>query len=74
MAPRLELYAFRYRDLLTRKWIRARYRAELHEIKQRYAKFEVTGPPEIRDVDPDGRYLASRKMQRVRLPSRPERS
>jgi hypothetical protein len=58
MAPRLELYAFRYRDLLTGKWVRARYRAELHEIKQRYAEFEITEPLEIRDVNPDARYFA----------------
>ena len=28
MAPRLELFPFRYRDPPTGKWIRARYRAE----------------------------------------------
>lgn len=27
----LELYPFRYRDLLTDKWIRARYVPELHQ-------------------------------------------
>ena len=30
MAPRLELFAFRYRDPRTGKWVRARYRAEMH--------------------------------------------
>src|SRR4030095_16540399 len=59
MAPRLELFPFRYRDPRTGKWVRARYVAELHEIKQRYAEFEITGPPEIRDVDPDAPYFAS---------------
>jgi hypothetical protein len=53
MAPRLELFAYRYRDLRTGKWIRARYRAERQEIAARHTEFEIIGPPEIRDVDPD---------------------
>ena len=57
MAPRLELFPFRYRDPRTGKWIRARYRAELHEIAARHTEFELDGPPEIRDVDPDARYF-----------------
>ena len=48
MAPRLELYPFRYRDPRTGKCIRARYVAELHEIKQRYVEWQIIGPPEIR--------------------------
>src|SRR4029077_10813947 len=38
--------------------VRAPYRAELHELKARYAEFEITGPAEIRDVNPDARYFA----------------
>ena len=30
------LYTFRYRDLLTGKWVQARYKAELHEIRERH--------------------------------------
>ena len=55
MSPRLELFPFRYRDPRTRKWIRARYVAELHEIAARYAEWEIIGSPEIRDVDPNPR-------------------
>jgi len=55
--PRLELFPFRFRDPLTKKWVRARYVAELHEIAARYGEFEVVGPPEIRDVDPEARYF-----------------
>jgi hypothetical protein len=55
--PRLELFPFRCRDPRTGKWIRARYVAERHEIAARYAEFEIIGPPEIRDVDPDARYF-----------------
>ena len=46
--PTLELYLFRFRDPLTGKWVRARYKAELHERKARDAEYEVIGPPEIR--------------------------
>ena len=55
--PRLELFAFRYRDPRTGKWIRARYLAERHEIAARFAEFEIIGEPEIRNVDPDTRYF-----------------
>lgn len=41
----LYLYAFRYRDPLTGNWRKARYRAELHEIRERYAEFEIDGEP-----------------------------
>jgi len=44
----LLMYAFRYRDPCTGKWVRARYRAERHEIAERYAEWEITGPAEIR--------------------------
>ncbi len=33
------------------RWVRARYRAERHEIARRYAKWEITGEPEIRRAD-----------------------
>jgi len=58
MAPRLKLFPFRYRDPRTGKWVRARYLAELHEIKARHAEFEIIGPAELRDVDPDARYFS----------------
>ena len=58
MAPPLELFPFRYRDPRAGKWVRARYVAELHEIKARYAEFELLGPPEVRDVNPEARYFA----------------
>jgi hypothetical protein len=63
MAPRLELFPFRYRDPRAGKWIRARYVAELHEIKARYAEWEITGPPEIRDVDPGARYFTPHRCE-----------
>lgn len=55
--PRLELLAFRYRDPVTGKWVRARYRAELHEIAARFVEFEIVGPAEIRNVEPNARYF-----------------
>jgi hypothetical protein len=62
--PRLELFPFRYRDPVTGKWIRARYRAERHEIALRHAEYEITGPAEIRDIDPSARRFTphSRSM------------
>ena len=60
--PRLELFPFRYRDRVTGKWVRARYVAEPHEIAARYAEWEIIGPPEIRNVDPDARYFTPWKV------------
>ena len=41
-------YPFRFFDAVTKKWKRARYVAELHVIADRYAQWEIIGPPEIR--------------------------
>ena len=60
--PRLELFPFRYRDRITGKWVRARYVAEPHEIAARYEVWEIIGPPEIRDVDPNARYFTPWKV------------
>ena len=57
MAPRFELFAFRYLDPRTGKWIRACYRAELQEIAARYAEFEITGPPETREISSQTHYF-----------------
>ena len=43
----LYLYPFKYRDPLTGKWRRARYRAELHDIQAQHAEFELTGEPMV---------------------------
>jgi hypothetical protein len=45
----IELYPFRFRDRLTGHWVRARYRATRTDIAARYAEWEVTGPPELRE-------------------------
>ena len=54
---RLELYPFRYQDPATGKWVRARYRATQQEIARRYAEYEITGPPEIREIGEGTRYF-----------------
>lgn len=64
MAPRLELYPFRFRDPITGKWTRARYRAERQEIAARYAEWEITGPAELRDVDPAARITEDQPLTR----------
>jgi hypothetical protein len=43
--PRLSLYAFRYRNEVTGKWMKARYVAEKHEIAVRHAQWESPGRP-----------------------------
>jgi len=65
MAPRLELFPFRYRDPRTGKWLRARYVAELHEIKARYAEWEITGPAEIREVSTEARYFTPHRAPQL---------
>lgn len=57
---RLELFPFRYRDHVTGKWVRARYRAERYGIAKRYAEFEIIGPAEIRGVDPEAKRFTPR--------------
>jgi hypothetical protein len=58
MAPRLELFPFRYRDPRTGKWTRARYVATREQIADRHAEWEITGEAEIRDVDPNARAFS----------------
>jgi len=69
---RLVLYPFRFRDPVTRKWVRARYVAEREVIAARYAEWEIIGPPEIRDVDPQAGYFSpwrsQPKLPRFRYP------
>ncbi len=55
--PRRELFPFRYRDKLIGKWICARYVAQRHGIAERYAEWEIIGPPEIREWREDERYF-----------------
>ena len=47
----LLLYPFRFVDPVTGRWVHARYRAERQEIEQRYAKWEITGEPEVRHLE-----------------------
>ena len=48
MAPRVELFHFRFRDPRTGKWTRARYAATREEIAERYAEYEIARPAEAR--------------------------
>ena len=54
---RLELFTFSYFDELRGRWIRARYRATLEEIKARYPQHRIEGEPEIREGPRDPRIL-----------------
>jgi hypothetical protein len=44
----LLLYPFRFRDPVTHKWVRGRYKAERCELDARYAEWETVGEPEVR--------------------------
>ncbi len=44
----LAVYEFRHLDACTGKWVRARYKASLDEIRVRYDRGQLIGPPEIR--------------------------
>src|SRR5690349_13412808 len=73
--PRLILYPFRYRDQVSGKWKRARHVAELHEIAAQNVEWEIIGPPEIREVDPEARYfhpypiVAHAELKRLQEPA-----
>jgi len=61
---------------LTGKWVKARYVAERPEIATRYVEWEIIGPREIREVDPDARYFtqmngAARLIASLRAVFRP---
>ena len=60
--PRLELFPFRYRDPLGGRWVKARYVAERHEIAKRHAEWEIIGPAEVREAEPDARYFTPWKI------------
>jgi hypothetical protein len=74
MPPRLELFPFRYRDPVSRKWVKSRYAAERHVIAARYAEWEIVGPPEIRDIDPGARYFTPWKEARPQISCRGRRT
>ena len=70
-----DLYAFRYRDSRTGKWVRARYRATPGEIAARHAQWELLGPPEARPDGPVRMFNPASKLityaELMRLEDRP---
>ena len=58
----IALYAFRYRDLRSGTWVRARYKATLAEIAERHAQWELVGSPEMRADDPVRMFNPSSKL------------
>lgn len=48
--PTLVLYPFRFRDPLTGRWVRARHKMQVSELRRHYSEWEITGAPEIRYV------------------------
>lgn len=51
MRPVIELFPFKYFDLVRQRWVKARYKASRVELAARYPQgFEITGPAEVREV------------------------
>jgi hypothetical protein len=44
----VELYAFRFRDPVTGRWVKARYRATMEDIAATHTEWEIIGAPEMR--------------------------
>ena len=49
------LFPFRYRDPLTGRWVKARYKATREDIAGGHAEWEIIGPVEVRDPDASAR-------------------
>ncbi len=60
IAP-LVLFPFRYRDELTGKWLRARYKTSRSDIAARHVEWEISGPGETRR-DTGGSFNPHRKL------------
>ena len=55
---RVELYAFSYFDSVRKRWLRARYRATIEDIKSRHSQYKLEGPPEVREGPRDPRIIS----------------
>jgi hypothetical protein len=62
----LYLYPLRYRCERTGKWKHARYKAELHEISERFAatEWEITGEPRVIKGPSEGTFNPFREPKR----------
>ena len=58
----IALHAFRYRDARSGRWVRARYKATLTEIAERYAQWELVGSSELRSDEPVRMFNPSSKL------------
>ena len=72
MAP--DLYPFRYRDPVTGKWVRARYRASVEDIAARHRTWEITGPvnrpsPPSSGFDPFRKLVSHAEWARLSEPA-----
>ena len=69
----IEVYTFRYRDPVTGKWVRARYKADLQAIAKRYAEWQITGAAEVRTpgggwFNPHRKIIAHDELMRLEEP------
>jgi hypothetical protein len=63
------MYAFRFVEPWSGQWVRARYRAEIHVIMDRYRQWEIVGRPEIHTRTDAAMFSPSSKLPpRAHLP------
>ena len=55
-------YRFCYFDAMRNKWMTARYVAEREEIEQRYTRYELIEPPEVRQLADDWLYADASRV------------
>jgi hypothetical protein len=67
MTKPLVLYPFRFRDVVTGKWSKARYVATREDIEARYAEWEIVGQPEIREAGRTGYFSPYRLISNAEL-------
>ena len=60
-----ELFPFSYYDLIRKRWVKARYLAELPEIEARYKQWRLEGPPEIRSGRGSGFMVGNREWDEL---------
>lgn len=59
--PRLERYPFEQYDPVRRRWIRARWKAEIDQLGEK--PFRILGPPEVREAPDDPQGLTCGHVQ-----------
>lgn len=67
------VYPFKYREPLTARWVKARYKASIDDITKRHTEWELTGPGEMRTpisdwFSPHGKLVTHAELLRLEEP------